>query len=53
MDEELHREWTRRLLSLHPEIPPDAASLFVADLYAQAQADLDAERAEVDFQREE
>ncbi|MFD4371179.1 hypothetical protein [Streptomyces sp. NPDC058486] len=45
--------WTGRLLRLGPGISPDDARAFVHDLYAHAQSDLDAERAEADFVREE
>ncbi|MCZ0982778.1 hypothetical protein O1L60_38285 [Streptomyces diastatochromogenes] len=45
--------WTGRLLRLGVGISPDEARKFVHALYAQAQADLDAERAEADFEREE
>ncbi|MFH8837085.1 hypothetical protein [Streptomyces sp. NPDC017868] len=45
--------WTGRLLRLGVGISPDDARKFVHDLYARAQADLDAERAEADFEREE
>ncbi|MEO3764181.1 hypothetical protein [Streptomyces sp. B5E4] len=53
MPEDPHGEWTSRLLSLGPGIPPAAAREFVHDLYVHAQSDLDEERAEADFEREE
>ncbi|MFD8011192.1 hypothetical protein [Streptomyces sp. NPDC058955] len=45
--------WTERLLALGTGISPEDAKAFVHDLYNHAQAALDAERAEVEFQREE
>ncbi|CAM5416318.1 hypothetical protein [Streptomyces tanashiensis] len=45
--------WTSRLLRIGVGILPEDARRFVHDLYAKAQADLDAERAEADFEREE
>ncbi|MGW4839081.1 hypothetical protein [Streptomyces globisporus] len=45
--------WTDRLLRLGGGVPPEAARSFVHDLYAQAQADIDKERAEAEFEREE
>ncbi|MER5951725.1 hypothetical protein ABT127_37375 [Streptomyces sp. NPDC001904] len=48
-----HREWTQRLTSLGPDIPADKARKFVHELYDHAQADLDDERAEAEFEREE
>ncbi|NED05454.1 hypothetical protein G3I55_27790 [Streptomyces sp. SID6648] len=45
--------WTDRLLGLGDGVPPEAARSFVHDLYAQAQADIDKERAEAEFEREE
>ncbi|WP_225801024.1 hypothetical protein [Streptomyces sp. NK15101] len=45
--------WTGRLLRLGVGISPDDARRFVHDLYAQAQSDLDEERAKADFEREE
>lgn len=45
--------WTGRLLRLGVGIAPEDARKFVHDLYAQAQSDLDSERAEADFEREE
>ncbi|MFD7671891.1 MULTISPECIES: hypothetical protein [Streptomyces] len=45
--------WTDRLLRLGAGIAPEDARKFVHDLYAQAQSDLDSERAEADFEREE
>ncbi|MER5736653.1 hypothetical protein ABT117_13380 [Streptomyces sp. NPDC002262] len=45
--------WTQRLLRLGAGISPVDARSFVRDLYTHAQADLDAERAEADFVREE
>ncbi|MFI9018678.1 hypothetical protein ACIGZI_32050 [Streptomyces griseus] len=53
MTDDPHGEWTRRLLSLGTGISTDSARHFVADLYAHAQDDLDAERAEADLEREE
>lgn len=48
-----HGVWTGRLLRLGVGISPEDARNFVHDLYAQAQSDLDDERAEADFEREE
>lgn len=45
--------WTDRLLRLGADISPEDARRFVHDLYARAQADVDDERAEAEFQREE
>ncbi len=45
--------WTDRLLRLGDGIAPEAARSFAHDLYAQAQADIDKERAEAEFEREE
>ncbi|MGW6462625.1 hypothetical protein [Streptomyces rubiginosohelvolus] len=45
--------WTDRLLLLGDGVAPGAARSFVHDLYAQAQADIDKERAEAEFEREE
>ncbi|GHJ92396.1 MULTISPECIES: hypothetical protein [Streptomyces] len=45
--------WTARLLGLGTGISPEDADAFVRDLYAHAQSDLDEERAEADYVREE
>ncbi|MFB7481129.1 hypothetical protein ACFUEM_22575 [Streptomyces anulatus] len=45
--------WTDRLLRLGPGIAPEEARRYVHDLYVQAQADIDKERAEAEFEREE
>ncbi|MFK0211004.1 MULTISPECIES: hypothetical protein [unclassified Streptomyces] len=45
--------WTGRLLRLGVGISPEEARKFVHELYAKARSDLDAERAEADFEREE
>ncbi|MFJ4923522.1 hypothetical protein [Streptomyces sp. NPDC088725] len=45
--------WTSRLRDLSDEVPPENAERFVNDLYAAAQADLDEQRAQADFEREE
>ncbi|WP_282694587.1 hypothetical protein [Streptomyces sp. CC208A] len=45
--------WTERLLRLGDGISQEDARAFVHELYTHAQSDLDAERAEADFEREE
>ncbi|MET8937857.1 hypothetical protein ABZX28_12725 [Streptomyces rubiginosohelvolus] len=45
--------WTDRLLRLCDGVAPEAARSFVHDLYVRAQADIDKERAEAEFEREE
>ncbi|MFD4002949.1 hypothetical protein [Streptomyces rubiginosohelvolus] len=47
--------WTDRLLRLGDgdAVAPEAARSFVHDLYVRAQADIDKERAEAEFEREE
>ncbi|MGW1154333.1 hypothetical protein ACWD45_23995 [Streptomyces rubiginosohelvolus] len=49
--------WTDRLLRLGDGdgdgVAPEAARSFVHDLYVRAQADIDKERAEAEFEREE
>lgn len=45
--------WTDRLLRLGDGVAPEAARSFVHELYVQAQADIDEERAEAEFEREE
>ncbi|MFB8021558.1 hypothetical protein ACFC36_23635 [Streptomyces rubiginosohelvolus] len=47
--------WTDRLLRLDDGdgVAPEAARSFVHDLYVRAQADIDKERAEAEFEREE
>ncbi|MBO1335717.1 hypothetical protein [Streptomyces sp. VRA16 Mangrove soil] len=53
MTDDPYDAWTRRLLSLSPDLSRDSARQFVHDLYAHAQSDLDDQRAEADFEREE
>ncbi|GAA3942061.1 hypothetical protein GCM10022244_57470 [Streptomyces gulbargensis] len=45
--------WTERLLGLADGISREDARQFVHDLYTHAQSDLDQERAEADFERDE
>ncbi|MEV7489691.1 hypothetical protein HFP69_03140 [Streptomyces sp. ARC12] len=45
--------WTDRLIRLGADIAPEEARRYVHDLYVQAQADIDKERAEAEFEREE
>ncbi|MET8883990.1 hypothetical protein [Streptomyces rubiginosohelvolus] len=45
--------WTGRLLRLGDGVAPEDARSFVHDLYVRAQADIDKERAEAEFEREE
>jgi hypothetical protein len=49
--------WTEHLRDLtdksNPDAADDTAARFVHDLYAAAQQDLDEQRAEADFEREE
>jgi len=52
-DNDPHREWTQRLTTLGQDIPTDKARQFVHDLYDHAQSDLDDERNEAEFEREE
>ncbi|WP_353940243.1 hypothetical protein ABII15_00685 [Streptomyces sp. HUAS MG91] len=52
-DDDPHGAWTKRLISLGPDISADKAREFVHDLYDHAQSDLDDERTEAEFEREE
>ncbi|NLU68337.1 hypothetical protein [Streptomyces sp. HNM0574] len=45
--------WVERLLALSDGIDRAEAEKFVRELYAAAQSDLDADKAESEFQREE
>ncbi|GHJ92407.1 hypothetical protein SNE510_19260 [Streptomyces sp. NE5-10] len=53
MTDDPHHAWTPRLSSLGPGTAPGRAREFVHELHAHAQSDLDDERAEADFEREE
>ncbi|MBB0242752.1 hypothetical protein [Streptomyces alkaliphilus] len=45
--------WTARLMELAGALDRETARGFVHDVYRGAQSDLDSERAEADFEREE
>ncbi|TXS71540.1 hypothetical protein EAO69_22385 [Streptomyces sp. me109] len=46
-------KWVDRLKELTGEPPGEKAEKFVHDLYTTAQKDLDAQRAQAEFEREE
>jgi hypothetical protein len=46
-------DWTTRLLTLAPGLGESTAHDFVREVYEGACRDLDAERSEADFEREE
>lgn len=45
--------WTDRLQDLGTDVDAEKAEGFVQELYRAAQVDLDQERAQADFEREE
>ncbi|MFC4033209.1 hypothetical protein ACFO3J_17180 [Streptomyces polygonati] len=45
--------WTDRMQELSEELPAETCHRFVRDVYEAAQDDLDEQRAEADFAREE
>lgn len=46
-------EWTTRLVGIAPELDRSAAHDFVQALYESARRDLDEERREADYERDE
>ncbi|MFE1272313.1 hypothetical protein [Streptomyces sp. NPDC058758] len=53
MTDDPHDAWPRRLLPLGPGIAPGRGRTVVHEPYAHVRSDLDAERAEAGFEREE
>lgn len=53
MSDKAIEEWTTRLLALSSNLDQSRARAFVEEIYATARRDLDEERSEADYERDE